>query len=245
LLTNDIEASQAFYGSLMGWTCAATGHDARDYRIFSRDGKGAAGLMLLPDDAKAQGAQPSWFGYILSDNVDGSVADIDDAGGTIYRPAETIPGMGRFAVVSDPQGAAFGLWQDLSGHQGSETAAMAPGHCGWRELMADDADEAFAFYEENFGWTRAEAHDMGPMGKYQLFATGGMPAGGVMKRPPNIPTPHWNYYLTVEALDAAIAKVNAGGGKIVHGPQEVPGGAWIAQGIDPQGVFFALVAAKR
>jgi predicted enzyme related to lactoylglutathione lyase len=245
LLTSDIEASQAFYGAVMGWTCVAAGHNAHDYRLFSKDGQVAAGLMQLPEEAKARGARPSWFGYISSDDVNMDVADIDDAGGTVYRDPETIPDMGRFAVVSDPQGAAFGLWQDLSGRKGPDIPAMSTGHCGWRELMADDVEEAFAFYEEKFGWTRAEAHDMGPMGKYQLFATGGMPVGGMMKRPGNVPQSHWNYYLTVEAIDAAIAKVGAAGGKIVNGPNEVPGGAWIAHGVDPQGVFFAMVAAKR
>jgi hypothetical protein len=122
---------------------------------------------------------------------------------------------------------------------------MAPGHVGWHELFTDNVGDALAFYAEKFGWSKAQALDMGAMGVYQMFLTGGMPVGGMMRRPANIPQPFWNYYLTVPALDAAIAKVEKGGGKIVHDPMEVPGGAWVTQALDPQGAFFSLVAAKR
>jgi uncharacterized protein len=243
LLTSDVEAAAAFYGDVIGWTCSGPG--MRDYRHFSIEGHGAAGLMLLPEDAKAQGARPAWFGYVATPDVDADVAAIVAAGGKLYREAETLPGIGRFAVISDPQGAVFGLWTDLSGAVHPEIPPMAHGHVGWHELFADDVDKAMAFYAEKFGWTKSQAMDMGPMGVYQMFATGGMPVGGMMRRPENIPQPFWNYYLTVPALDAAIVKVEKGGGKIVHDPMEVPGGAWVTQALDPQGAFFSLVAAKR
>ena len=148
-------------------------------------------------------------------------------------------------MISDPQGAVFGLWTDLSDAVHAEIPPMTHGHVGWHELFADDVDKAMGFYAEKFGWTKAEAMDMGPMGVYQMFATGGHAVGGMMRRPENIPQPFWNYYLTVPALDAAIAKVEKSGGKIVNGPMEVPGGAWIVQCFDPQGAFFSLVAGKR
>lgn len=245
LLTSDVEAAQAFYCDVMGWTCAQVGQVEREYSFFSYEGRGAGGLMQLPREAKAQGARPSWFGYISSDDVDADVDRILAAGGRLLRPAETLPGMGRFAVLADPQGAAFALWRDLSAREHDPVPPMAPGHVGWHELLTEDVEKAFAFYAEHFGWTKADALDMGPMGTYQLFATGGMPVGGMMRRPEQMPQPFWNYYLTVPALDAAIARVEKGGGKIVAGPREVPGGAWIAQAFDPQGAFFSLVAAKR
>ncbi|WP_374545114.1 VOC family protein [Rhodoblastus sp.] len=246
LLTSDIGAAQAFYGEVVGWTCASPGHAERDYRLFFYEGNAAAGLMALPDEAKAQGARPSWFGYVASADVDADVAAITAAGGRLYRPAETLPKIGRFAVVADPQGAPFALWKDLSGMKPPELPPMAVGHVGWRELFTDDVEKAFAFYEGKFGWTKGETMDMGPMGAYQLFATGGDHAvGGMMKRPPNVPQPFWNYYFTVAALDETLEKVKKAGGQLAHGPMEVPGGAWIAQCFDPQGAFFSLVAAKR
>jgi len=122
---------------------------------------------------------------------------------------------------------------------------MSVGHVGWHELFTDDVDKAFDFYSARFGWTKGDAMDMGPMGVYQIFATGGDAVGGIMKRPPNVPQPFWNYYFTVVELGATLVKVEKGGGKVVHGPAEVPGGAWIAQCFDPQDALFSLVAARR
>jgi predicted enzyme related to lactoylglutathione lyase len=122
---------------------------------------------------------------------------------------------------------------------------MTIGHVGWHELYTDDVDKAFAFYEGKFGWTKVEDMPQGPLGVYRIFATGGNAVGGMMQRPPNVPQPFWNYYFAVAALDATLEKVKKAGGQLVHGPMEVPGGAWIAQCFDPQGAFFSLVAAKR
>lgn len=245
LLTSDIDAAQDFYSEVIGWTSAAPGHSERDYRLFFQEGNAAAGLMLLPEEAKAQGAKPSWFGYISSRDVDADVAAIVKAGGQLVRPTETLPKIGRFAVVADPQGAAFALWKDLSGVKAPELPPMSVGHVGWHELYTDDVEAAFGFYAEKFGWLRGEALDMGPMGAYQLFSTGGHPVGGIMRRPPEVPRSFWNYYFTVPTLDATLAKVEKAGGKIANGPMEVPGGGWIAQCFDPQGAFFSLFAAKR
>ena len=87
--------------------------------------------------------------------------------------------------------------------------------------------------------------DMGEMGVYQIFAHNGQPIGGMMTRPREVPNPFWLYYFNVEAIDAAIDRAQSGGAKLLMGPMEVPGGAWIAQFTDPQGALFALVAPKR
>ncbi|MGO8737469.1 VOC family protein [Rhodoblastus sp.] len=245
LLTSDVEAAQAFYDAVFGWTCAARGHAARDYRVFFHEGDATAGLLKLPEEAKAQGARPAWIGYVASPDVDAEFGAIVAAGGRMHRAPETLEKIGRFAVVADPQGAAFALWTDLTGAKARDLPPMTVGHVGWHELFCDDVEQAFAFYSKRFGWTRGDALDMGPMGVYQLFATGAAPVGGMMKRPPNMPQPFWNHYFTVAALDPTLEKAAHAGGQIVHGPAEVPGGAWIAQCFDPQGAFFSLVAAQR
>ena len=100
------------------------------------------------------------------------------------------------------------------------------------------------FYADMFGWTKADAIDMGPMGKYQLFNHGDKTIGGMMQKPPNIPVAMWNFYFNTSDVDAASARVTAAGGKVVHGPVEVPGGQWIVQALDPQGALFAVVGAR-
>ena len=148
-------------------------------------------------------------------------------------------------MVADPDGAAFILFKGDGEAQNAPAPPMTPGHVGWHELQAGNAEQAFAFYAGLFGWTKAEAIDMGAMGVYQIFATGGAAVGGIMTKLPEVPKPFWLYYFNVEALDAAVVRVRQGGGQTLMEPQQVPGGSWIVQCLDPQGAMFAMVAEKR
>ena len=94
---------------------------------------------------------------------------VKQASGTIHKPAEDIPGVGRFAVVADPQGASFVLFRGLSEQPPERSAPSTPGLPSWNELHAGEWQSAFAFYADLFGWTKAQAVDMGPMGANQLF----------------------------------------------------------------------------
>jgi predicted enzyme related to lactoylglutathione lyase len=157
-----------------------------------------------------------------------------------------VTGIIRFAVVSDNQGAPFHVARGLAKETMPEFPVDTAGTVGWRELYANDGKAAFAFYEKMFGWTRADTFDMGEMGIYQLFTTGGgAPVGGIMTKPPSIPRPFWGYYFNVPAIDAAADRVKSAGGTIMMGPHQVPGGQWILQCTDPQDAYFALLARNR
>ncbi len=88
------------------------------------------------------------------------------------------------------------------------------------------------------------AVDMGPIGVYQTFATGGAPVGGMMTKMPQSPRPFWTYYFTVPSLGEALERTKARGGQVIHGPQQVPGGSFIANCMDPRGAMFSLVSQK-
>src|SRR6202521_639938 len=135
----------------------------------------------IPDAMRAQGARPCWSGYVAVDNVDADAARVKAAGGAIQREPADIPGVGRFAVVSDPGGAVFLLFKPNTAETPKPVAPMTPGHIGWHELMAGNPEREFKFYAGLFGWTKDRVHDMGAMGPYQIFATGGAPVGGMMK----------------------------------------------------------------
>ena len=83
------------------------------------------------------------------------------------------------------------------------------------------------------------------MGKYRIFATDGVPMGGMMDKPENAPASVWSFYVNVDGLDAAVRRIKANGGQLLMGPDEVPGGSWIVQALDPQGAAFALVSTTR
>lgn len=256
LMTSDTRAAGEFYSSVVGWTVVTAAMpgmpaDMPPYHIFQLgEGEfgacpGIGGMMDFPAELKGK-LPPNWTGYVAVDDVDEMARLYAELGGTVQRPPDDIPGVGRFAVVADPHGAVLCIMTPIPPENPpKEPEPNAPGTVGWRELYAGDGAEAFEFYAKVFGWTLDHEFDMGPMGKYRIFAFAGQPVGGMMTRPPQVPMPCWSYYFNVEAIDAAIARVTAAGGKVMNGPMEVPGGSWIVQATDPQGAFFALVAAKR
>ena len=123
---------------------------------------------------------------------------------------------------------------------------IAAGLVSWHELYAGNGQAAaFRFYSDQFGWETLERMDMGAMGEYRIFGEGGVPMGGMMDKPADTPAAAWAFYVNVDGLDAAIARIQAHGGQVLMGPHEVPGGSWIVQALDPQGANFALVSTRR
>lgn len=250
LMTTDTQAAAAFYSAVVGWQTADAGMPGGSYTLFTLDGdgncggnqNGVAGLMKIPEGVCQSGGRPGWVGYIAVDDTDATIERIRQVGGALQHGPIDIPGVGRFAAVSDPHGAVFMLITPQGEAPVDTPSSTAPGRCGWHELHAGNGPEAFEFYSNLFGWQKADAMDMGDHGVYQLFNAGAEPIGAVMTKMPDMPAPLWNYYFNVDNIDTAVTRIKANGGQILMGPHEVPGGMWIVQGCDPQGAMFALVA---
>ncbi len=252
LVTTDTDAASDFYNAVVGWDCRDAGGataGGAPYFIFNIPGfeMGAAGLMKLTPDMLAGGARPGWIGYVFVADVDAKANEFAENGGAIHRGPTDIPNIGRFAVVADPQGAVIYLFKPKmpEGPMPKMPIPGAPGTVGWNELYAGNGEEAFDFYSKMFGWKKSQGMDMGAMGVYQLFSNGGPDLGGIMTKTPEMPVPFWNYYFVVEAMDSALETAKAKGATVINGPMEVPGGAWVASAIDPQGAMFSLTAQKR
>jgi predicted enzyme related to lactoylglutathione lyase len=247
LLTTDQPAAGAFYQSVVGWKMTDAGQPGMKYTILHAGETPIGGLMAMPPAESCENFKPGWIGYIGVDDVDAAAKRVSDGGGSIQRAPDDIPNVGRFAVVADPGGAVFVLFQPGGFQpQGPSAAPGTPGHVGWHELYAGNGEAAaMEFYAKQFGWTTDREMDMGPMGKYRIFATGGPGVGGMMTKPPQVPQSAWVFYFNVPAIDAAVERVNAGGGKILMPPMQVPGGGWVIQAVDPQGAVFALFAPTR
>ena len=243
LMTSDAKAAEAFYRDVVGWGAQDSGVPGVDYTLLTAGAIPVAGLMTLPPAAAAMGARPGWTGYIAVDSVDAAAAKVSELGGAVHKPPSDIPTVGRFAIVADPHGAIFALFKAQDDRDPPSAAPGAVGHIGWRELFAGDREADFAFYAKMFGWTKGEAMDLGPTGTYQIILHDGAMMGGMMTKPAQAPRPYWNYYVNVDSVAAAIERVKRGSGQVVMGPMQVPGGSWIAQGLDPQMAMFALTSA--
>lgn len=244
LLTTDADSAAAFYGDVIGWTAASAGQPGVDYRIFSAEGTPVAGHMKLPEGAEESGMRPGWLGYVGVDDVDSMVSDIEAAGGKALMPAMDMEGVGRMALVADPQGVPFYVMRGESDEASTSFDPTKPGHCSWNELSTPDQDGALAFYAARFGWEKGESMPMDEMGTYQFIEQEGAMIGAVMTAPSGR-RPAWNFAFTVSDIDSAAAKISGGGGTIDYGPVEVPGGQWAVMANDPQGAHFMVVGPRN
>ncbi len=244
LITPDADGAQAFYSAVLDWKIANPANDGFDYReIQAADGDYIGGILQMAPEMA--GPQPGWVGYIAVDDVDASITRIEKAGGKLCMPARDLEGVGRFAMISDPQGALFYIMKSTTGDTSAAFIGdrAAPGHCAWNELSTTDPAGAMAFYTQQFDWAKDGEMDMGPMGAYEFLVHGG-PIGALMQKVPEDPVSHWLHYFRVNSIDAAVASVSKLGGHITQQPQQVPGDEWVIQGKDPQGAWFALVGTK-
>lgn len=257
LATSDADAAAAFYGSVVGWKIGANAmpQAGMDYRMIERlDGGGAGcgytgGVLALTDEMIGHGAKPGWVGYIHVHDVDAKAAEIAAEGGTILMPATSLEGVGRFAMVADPQGAVFYLMTPEPSADDADAASTVftvdqPQTVRWNELVTPDDDAAVAFYTRHFGWAQEGAMPMGELGDYRFLQHDDVTIGAVMRKPDSMPVSGWAYYIGVDDIDRAVAAVQAGGGSLFAEAQQIPGGEYVVNGLDPQGAYFGLVGPR-
>jgi uncharacterized protein len=241
LMTTEPSKAVEFYTKLAGWGTTEWEGPTK-YTMWTNSSVPLGGVMQMPNGASGP---PHWLAYISSPDIDATVKQATDLGAKSLIPPTDIPTVGRYAVLHDPQGAAFAVFTGSSQTPGHDSEPQI-GEFSWHELATHDQPAAFRFYEKLFGWEKTSAMDMGPAGVYQMYGRGGVPMGGMFNKTAEMPgSPSWLHYIRVDDVNRAVDVTKARGGKIVSGPMEVPGGDWIAQGIDPQGGMFAVHAKKK
>lgn len=240
LMTNDVAKAASFYEELVGWTWKEMEVEGMGtYRMIHAAGTEHGGLVpIRPED----NLPSHWIGYVTVDDVDAAAAKAVELGGKAPVPGTDIPGVGRFAVIVDPQGAAVSPFKPLNWAGEGYEGPGRPGTFVWHELMALDPDAEGQFFCNIFGWSIASV-DMGPMGTYYLFKRGDRPdkdAGGMLKNPSGTGPSAWLPYIGVEDVDATAARVEPLGGKVWVQPRDIPNIGRFAVASDSTGAMFAL-----
>jgi predicted enzyme related to lactoylglutathione lyase len=239
LLTADAAGAGAFYPKVVSWKTQPFEHDP-SYTMWVAKNGPVGGIMTLPGGATAP---PHWLPYIGVEDVHATVAQAKSLGAKVLKDVTDMPNVGTYAVLADPQGAEFAIYKSAGAPNGG--AAPGAGDFSWHELATSDAEAAMRFYTRVFGWGVGPKHDMGaPVGSYHLFLRGGDQYGGIFKSPHG-DHPSWLCYVRVDDAGKAAAAAKAAGGRVINGPMEVPGGSWIAQILDPEGVAFAVHEEKK
>jgi hypothetical protein len=241
LLTLDVAAAQVFYGKVIGWRWVQH-QTVPGYQMFTAGDVTIGGVMALPPQTGLP--RPLWLGYVHVANVDASVAAAQRDGATQCVPPTDIPGVGRFAMILDPQGVPVYVMAPQSQGGQSQSFAAKVGHCQWNELVTTDPAAAVSFYTRHLGWQKGDVMNMGPMGDYQFLIGGAQRFGAVMKRTSEGP-PLWRYYFGVDDIDRAAKAITDGGGRLLVDPRPTPGGGWASAAIDPQGAEFGIAGPRK
>jgi predicted enzyme related to lactoylglutathione lyase len=245
LMTTDTKDAARFFGKVIGWK-AKPWVEQPSYSTWTM-GRGApmGGLMPLPEEAKAGGTPPSWVTYIATPDVDETALQAAQYGGRVLRQPAEIPTVGRFALIADPQGAMFAAFTPNQPAQPEKPGPVEVGDFSWHELMTTDWESAFRFYQRVFGWEATGSFSDPAIGTYQMYGRNGRTLGGMFNVPAgNGAPPAWLPYVRVPDARKTAAAIAKAGGTVINGPMEVPGGDWITQAVDPQGVMFAVHSLK-
>jgi predicted enzyme related to lactoylglutathione lyase len=237
--TSDGEGAKKFYTELFGWdfTDNPIG-PGMVYTMLKQDGKDVGALYQLAPEMTAEGVAPHWLSYASVASADEAAAKAKEAGGTLKKEPFDVFTVGRMAVVQDPTGAVFALWQPGT-HHGAGIVNVPNSFC-WNELSTPDTAKAGEFYTKLFGWTENK-QQFGPI-EYTSFMNGETPAGGMYTPPPemgNIP-PNWLVYFAVDDCDAKVEKAGSLGAGVLAPAMDISVGRFAILS-DPQGAAFAVI----
>jgi predicted enzyme related to lactoylglutathione lyase len=257
----DPQAAADFYGALFGWELEDVMPPDAPVRYFMARirGKDVAGVGSIPERAPQMA---TWNTYVCVDSADETASKVRDAGGGVMMEPFDVMDAGRMAVLTDPEGAVFFVWEARA-NKGSQIV-NEHGSNNFNNLNTRDLERAKAFYGAVFGWETLELDGGAQMwtlpgygdhleelspGLRKGMEEMGAPKGfedvvaginEIRDDQPDTP-PHWGLTFAVDDADAIAEKASQLGGKVIAPPFDAP---WVRMTViaDPQGAIF--VASK-
>jgi uncharacterized protein len=231
LVTNDIDKAKTFYTETLGWKTGSMDMGSFQYHTLKFGDVPQAGLV-----APQGGAPNHWISYLAVDDVDARAKKATEHGGKVLVPPTDIPGVGRFALVADPQGARFNLFKGTSDEGGST-------RFHWNELWSPNAREVLPFYQEVLGFA-VETMQMST-GDYHVLKNADGGQGGVMTSPmPGVPA-MWLPYVAIDDTDAAVERAKRMGGSVKLEPNTIEGIGRLAIVSDSVGAVIGLITPAQ
>ena len=239
LSTTDLDAATTFYTDLFGWKyedVPMSDEPGDVYRMFTMNGQSVSAASKQPPQQAEAGVPPMWNTYFTVEDVDLKAKECEAAGGTVHAPPFDVFDAGRMAVVADPAGAFFCMWQAKE-NIGAQVM-QEPNTLDWAESGSTDAEKARQFYGDVFGWTFDEM-DMGEGNTYTIFKQGDRPVAGMMPSP--MPMSYWSVYFRVEDCKNMVERARSMGANVMMEPDSAPGVGTFAVVADPQGAMFGMI----
>jgi predicted enzyme related to lactoylglutathione lyase len=239
LITDDLEASKAFYGGLFGWTFDDVDGDASRYSVIARNGRDIGGMVPVEGEGPAvSGAR--WLSLMSVENMDTAIETLEGAGGSVEIGPRHNPTRGTMALVRDPQGALVVLIRSIGGDPANrDHNEVGTGDWLWTELWADDASAAADFYTSLVGYT-AERPTFDVHAEYRVLRRDGQPRAGLNEIPWDGVQPNWLPYVRVADPAAVARRAEELGGRVLIAPDAAVRGGSAALLMDPTGAAFAI-----
>lgn len=241
LATPDSGKAKTFYRGLFGWQPVDVPSAGGTYTLLQLRGLDVAALRTMSDTERTQRVPSHFMTYISTASADASAEIAARSGGTVLHGPFDVEGIGRMALIRDPAGVVFALWE-ARGHIGARLVGEEH-TLVWSELVTRDPAGAQAFYASLFGWTWQRSANS-PAEYYQIQHEG-RSIGGLLPMSGdwwgNVP-PHWMPYFGVRDCDAAVRTAGTlGGGAAVPGT-DIPGVGRFAVLRDDQGAHFSVIS---
>jgi hypothetical protein len=239
LATSDTAAAKSFYTALFGWSTEDTPMGPGPQDIYTRlqlSGKDVGALYKMMKEQEAQGVPPNWLCYVSVESADDAARKAKSLGATVLAEPFDVSDYGRMAMLQDPEGAVFAVWQPKT-HSGIQRVGEVGAPC-WCELSSRNAAAAGSFYTSLFGWSLKTGDPA-----YLEISRGSEPIGGILTMAPEMAgvPPHWGVYFQVADTDATAQKTKALGGEICFGPHDIANVGRFAALQDPQGAAFSVI----
>jgi uncharacterized protein len=242
LATSNQNAAKSFYTALFGWTVRDVPVGPEEvYSLLEHQGRVAAGAFTISASENAAGVPPHWHLYVAVASADEAAKKATELGGKVVEAPFDVMDRGRAALLQDPTGAFFSVWEAKKRIGMGVTGE--PGAFCWADLITPDQARAKTFYEGLFGW-KLKAGE-GKESGYLHIVNGENYIGGVPPAHQNNPKdpPHWLIYFAVADVDAGFRRAKDMNARILLRPMDFEGVGRVAMLADAQGAVFALYRA--
>lgn len=226
----DMQKAKGFFGELFGWTTQSVPMPDGAYDMIASGGRTIGGYAPSKD-------APHWLAHLQTNDAKATSAQVTKLGGKILQPAFKVGEFGTMALVADPQGGTFALWQPTKAEDAPKPEANT--FC-WNELASSDPAASVAFYAAIGGFAD-KPMEMDGMGTYHVLEAAGEPRAGIMaKMMPQ--QPHaWLPYVQVASADKTSDKAKKLGSTIVVPPTDIPNVGRFAILVDTQGAAIGIL----
>ena len=237
-ISPDIKKAQAFFGELFHWKTQEVPSAAGPYTMIAVGDQTIGGYTTTPKGAPSHA---HWLSSLQVQDAKATSELVTAQGGKVLKPAEKMGDFGTFAIVADPLGGYFALWQPVNVQGNGDYREAVHTWC-WNELLTQDVDKSLAFYTKIGGFT-VEKMAM-PNGDYSILNAGGKGRAGVMKAQQAQIPQAWLPYVQVENADQTLAKAKKLGSDVKM-TENVPGVGRIGVIADPQGAWIGVLQPER